>query len=230
MTAAEFNSRFDLICDKVGSPYFTAGEKESFIMTAQYSIIDELMFPKRRNQEKKDQDVFGFQYQNSMLQGLQKLRVETGDIEIVSPNQITFASITSAPNSKPVPYKIINFSLPEDVLVPSAYYNAKYVPSLTSTISIYSNLQFGKANSTKYGIYTVMGDVIKFSPALANADTVRIEYIRVPANFNIAGNVTCEVDPIYHNEILFRALQLAGIAIRENEFYQAVSIEQQKES
>ena len=221
MTAAEFNSRFDLICDKVGSPYFTNSEKESFIMTAQYSIIDELMFPKRRNQEKKDQDVFGFQYQNSMLQGLQKLRVVTNPLS-PSVGFVTFTTITSAPNNNPTIYKIINFSLEED----GQLYNARYVPSLVSTKSIYANLQFGKT-SAKYGIYTVGNDRIDFQPA---ADAVAVEYIRVPASFSIGSNVTCEVDPIYHNEILFRALQLAGIAIRENDFYQAVSIEQQKES
>ena len=48
MTIAELNSRFDLICDRVGSPYFEITEKNNFFNTAQMSIIEEILFPKKR--------------------------------------------------------------------------------------------------------------------------------------------------------------------------------------
>jgi hypothetical protein len=41
--------------------------------------------------------------------------------------------------------------------------------------------------------------------------------------------VNPEIDAMFHNELLFRALQLAGISIRENELYQSSNLEQAKE-
>lgn len=227
MTAAEFNTSFDLICDKVGSPYFSNSEKERFIMLAQYSIIDELLFPKRRNQEKKDKDIFEFAYQNSMVQGLQPLHVY-GNVGIVSSTTTTYAAITTALSA--TPYKVINVFLPNDTLAATPEHPAKFVASLQSSKKIYSNLRFGKNTSVTTATYSIEDDVIKWSAPITTADEVGVEFIKVPASFSIGSNVTCEVDPVYHNDILFRALQLAGIAVREEMLYQAANLEQQKES
>ena len=43
MTTIELSDRFDLIADRVGSPYFTTAEKENFFNTAQFSIIDDIL-------------------------------------------------------------------------------------------------------------------------------------------------------------------------------------------
>jgi hypothetical protein len=41
--------------------------------------------------------------------------------------------------------------------------------------------------------------------------------------------VNPEIDAMFHNELLFRSLQLAGISIREKELYDGTNIEQAKE-
>lgn len=227
MTAAEFNTSFDLICDKVGSPYFSNAEKERFIMLAQYSIIDELLFPKRRNQEKKDKDIFEFAYQNSMVQGLQPLHVY-GNVAISTATTLTYSAITSALSA--TPYKVINLFLPDNVLGARPEHPAKFVASLQSSNKIYSNLRFGNNTSPRTATYSIEDDVIKWTATIDAPDEVGVEFIKVPAGFSIGSNITCEVDPIYHNDILFRALQLAGIAVREEMLYQAANLEQQKES
>ena len=240
MTAAEFDSLFDLICDKVGSDYFSDPEKESFINLAQYSVIDGLLFPQRRNQEKKDNDVFEFSYQNSMVQGLSQLHlILTAAIE--SPQTILFSQLSTAIlgdyEVTADPYKIINVTLPTDVVGGVPQWNAKFVGTQLGSNSIYKNLRFGKNTDVRYATYTIrqhLGSAedreIFWSAPLVAADEISVELIRTPAPFDISSSQTCEVDAIYHPEILFRALQLAGIAIRESEFYEMTNIEQTKEA
>jgi hypothetical protein len=240
MTAAEFDSLFDLICDKVGSDYFSDPEKESFINLAQYSVIDGLLFPQRRNQEKKDNDVFEFSYQNSMVQGLSQLHLIL-TVAIESPQTVLFSQLSTAIlgdyEVTADPYKIINVTLPTDVVGGVPQWNAKFVGTQLGSNSIYKNLRFGKNTDVRYATYTIRQNYgsaedreIFWSAPLVAADEISVELIRTPAPFDISSSQTCEVDAIYHPEILFRALQLAGIAIRESEFYEMTNIEQTKEA
>jgi hypothetical protein len=240
MTAAEFDSLFDLICDKVGSDYFSDPEKESFINLAQYSVIDGLLFPQRRNQEKKDNDVFEFSYQNSMVQGLSQLHLIL-TVAIESPQTVLFSELSTAIlgdyEVTADPYKIINVTLPTDVVGGVPQWNAKFVGTQLGSNSIYKNLRFGKNTDVRYATYTIrqhLGSAedreIFWSAPLVLAEDISVELIRTPAPFDISSSQTCEVDAIYHPEILFRALQLAGIAIRESEFYEMTNIEQTKEA
>jgi hypothetical protein len=241
MTATEFVRLFDIIADKVGSDYFTPAEKADFINRAQYSVIDTLLFPQRRNQEKKDKDSFEFAYQNSMVQGLSKLHV-TLDVQISNPSSISFSDIASVLLADfgvaSQPYKIINVLLPNDVAQAFPEWSAKFVASNTGSNSIYKNLRFGKNTDVRYATYTIEQalananekSIVWSVPILVN-DAIRVELIRTPVPFTTSGGgQTCEVDPIYHNEILFRALQLAGISIREADFYEMTTIEQSKEA
>ena len=240
MTAAEFNRLFDLICDKVGSDYFSESEKEDFINRAQYSVIDMLLFPQRRNQEKKDKDSFEYAYQNSMVQGLSQLHVNV-NVDIATSTTVNFSDIaTTIARDYDVasqPYRIINVLLPNDTLAAPPQWSAKFTSTRNGANSIYKNLRFGKNTDVRYATYTIeqtAGDAddraIKWSAPLVVNDTIGVELIRTPVPFDISTNQTCEVDAIWHNEILFRALQLAGIAIREGEFYEMVNIEQNKEA
>jgi hypothetical protein len=240
MTAAEFDSLFDLICDKVGSDYFSDPEKESFINLAQYSVIDGLLFPQRRNQEKKDNDVFEFSYQNSMVQGLSQLHLILA-VGIDSPQTALFSELSTRILADyevaADPYKIISVTLPTDVAGGVPQWNAKFVGTQRGSNSIYKNLRFGKNTDVRYATYTIRQHLssaddreIFWSAPLVVADEIEVELIRTPVPFDISSSQTCEVDAIYHPEILFRALQLAGIAIRESEFYEMTNIEQTKEA
>jgi hypothetical protein len=235
MTAVEFNRLFDLICDKVGSDYFSSSEKEDFINRAQYSVIDTLLFPPARNREKKDKDVFEYAYQNSMIQGLGQLRLYI-EVPSDSATSVSYSAISGEILSQysitASPYKVITLLLPSgNQSTPE--FSAKFVGSKSGSSSIYSNLRFGKNTDARYATYSISGNpsrVIEWSAPIFSGQDVGIEMVRTPIPFSISGNITCEIDPIYHNEVLFRALQLAGIAIREGEFYEMTTIEQGKES
>jgi hypothetical protein len=227
MTAAQFEAAFDLICDKVGSPYFSAAEKENFINRSQTSLLDECLFPKRRNQDKKDADVYGFDNQTASMQALQPL-IKYSAVALATSNTVSIATLETAATASV--YRVMGVLLPEDVLGAVPQYQARYVPSIKTSSGVYAGLRFGNTSSVKTGIYSIEGRTINFLPAITVNNVAGVEFIKVPATFSISGNVTCELDQSVHNEILFRALQLSGISIREDFFYQAMNLEQQKEA
>lgn len=234
MTAAEFSSYFDLICDKVGSPYFTPSEKSEFINLAQLSVLDNLLFPlKEREQASKNRDIFDFDYSYAMRQGVQNLfctidhvpaagnfalYIEIED-DIDAQYFITGAKI----------YKIVNMYLPENDANPTSFYSCKFVASLNSSKNIYENLLFGGATSPKFGLYTAANSQLTWIPELNLANVIRVDCIRKPKAFSITTSQTCELDEVWHPEILYRATQLAGISMRDSEFYQMTGLEQSKE-
>jgi hypothetical protein len=234
MTAAEFSSYFDLICDKVGSPYFTSSEKSEFVNLAQFSVLDNLLFPlKEREQNRKNTDIFDFSYEYAMRQGMQPLFCSV-TATITTSTTVTYTAIETAINTaysitSSKVYKIVNIYLPEDVLAPTTYFSCKYVPTLNGSRAIYENLLFGGATSSNYGIYTNTNSSVSWIPALVNPDEIKIDCIRQPRAFSIATSQTVELDNIWHPEVLYRATQLAGIAMREADFYQMTNLEQTKE-
>jgi len=227
MTSTEFASNFRLLCDKVGSPYFIDAEINQFINQAQLSVIDELLFPKRKNQERKDSDVYGFDNQSNAMQGLQPL-VKFSSVAIATKTSVVISVLETAAGANV--YRVINVILPNDVLSGLPLYNARYVPTIRTSMAVYGGLRYGNPTTPKTGIYSIEDGVINFLPSIVVNEEIGVEFIRTPLPFSIAASVTCEVDVIWHNEILYRSLQLAGISIREQFFYEAMSIEKQKES
>ena len=108
MTAAELSARFDLICDKVGSPYFTDTEKDNFFNTAQLSLVDEILFPSKK-QDRKDVDALDFSREDAFQQGIGTL-VRTAIVTGISSGTTTlsFSTIESFIPSGTI-YKVVNF-------------------------------------------------------------------------------------------------------------------------
>ena len=250
MTATELSARFDLICDKVGSPYFTATEKDNFFNTAQLSLVDEILFPSKK-QDRKDVDALDFSREDAFQQGIGTL-LRTAEVTgiVNSESSITFSQINSALGTGTV-YKVVNF-LVEKSLGSGAnpnnpnktYVSAKRVRSINSAISVYGNLRtFNTAvTGNKGAIYTVssypsgtsgttsLGRIEFFPATVHNANRFLVEVIIFPRPISTTGTtVNPEIDPMFHNELLFRSLQLAGISIRETELYQSTNLEQAKE-
>jgi len=234
MTAAEFSSYFDLICDKVGSPYFTPLEKSEFINLAQFSVLDNLLFPlKERDQKSKNTDIFDFSYDYAARQGLQPLFC-TVTHSPAADDYATYLEIEgdidteySLTGSKI--YKIVNIYLPENIPTPLKYFSCKYVTSINGSKSIYENLLFGGATSSKYGIYTSTNNSLTWTPPLGAGQSIRVDCVRSPRKFSISTSQTVELADMWHPEVLYRSTQLAGIAMRESEFYQMTNLEQTKE-
>jgi len=243
MTAAELSARFDLICDKVGSPYFTDTEKENFFNTAQLSLVDEILFPSKK-QDRKDVDALDFSREDAFQQGIGTL-VRTATVTgIASGSVIDFTQVNTALGTGTV-YKVVNF-LVQSALTgsPINYVSAKRVRTITAGSNVYKGLRtFNTATTGNRGaIYTIssypssgstgttsLGRIEFFPSASATNSTFLVEVVVFPRPISISTPVNPEIDPMFHNELLFRALQLAGISIRETELYQSTNLEQAKE-
>jgi hypothetical protein len=244
MTAAELSARFDLICDKVGSPYFTSAEKDHFFNTAQLSLIDEILFPSKK-QDRRDVDALDFSREDAFQQGIGTL-VRTATVTGVTSGttQITFAQVNTALSTGTV-YKVVNFLVQAATGSTTNYVSAKRVRTITAASNVYKGLRtFNKAtsNSNRNAIYTVssyasgttgttsLGQIEFFPSAPVTGSSYLVEVVVFPRAISTSGSlVNPEIDPMFHNELLFRALQLAGISIRETELYQSTNLEQAKE-
>jgi hypothetical protein len=246
MTTAELSSRFDLICDKVGSPYFTATEKADFFNTAQLSIIDEIIFPTKK-QDRKDVDIFDFSREDAFQQGIGTL-VRTATVTGATnttrnTSVITFTQINTALVSGTV-YKVIDF-LVQNGTGSTTYNSAKRVRTINSASRVYGNLRTFNSftnNTGRSAIYTIssfasgttgttsQGQIEFFPVPTVTGSSYLVEVVVFPRTISITGSVVNpEIDAMFHNELLFRSLQLAGISIREKELYDGTNIEQAKE-
>ena len=243
MTTAELSSRFDLICDKVGSPYFTATEKADFFNTAQLSIIDEIIFPTKK-QDRKDVDIFDFSREDAFQQGIGTL-VRTAPITGIGSGttNITFTQINTALVSGTV-YKVIDFLVQASTGSTTTYNSAKRVRTINSASRVYGNLRTFNSftnNTGRSAIYTIssfasgttgttsQGRIEFFPAAPVSGSSYLVEVVVFPRAISISPVVNPEIDAMFHNELLFRSLQLAGISIREGELYQGANLEQAKE-
>jgi hypothetical protein len=245
MTAAELSARFDLICDKVGSPYFTDTEKDNFFNTAQLSLVDEILFPSKK-QDRKDVDALDFSREDAFQQGIGTL-IRTATVTGIASgvSAITFATINSALGTGSTSlYKIVDFLVQAATGSTTDYVSAKRVRSIRAATNVYKGLRtFNTAVSGNRGaIYTVssyasgttgttsLGQIEFYPSAPVTGSSYLVEVIVFPrAIKTTAPIVNPEIDPMFHNELLFRALQLAGISIRETELYQSTNLEQAKE-
>ena len=244
MTTAELSSRFDLICDKVGSPYFTASEKADFFNTAQLSIIDEIIFPTKK-QDRKDVDIFDFSREDAFQQGIGTL-VRTATVTGIASGttNITFNQINTALVSGTV-YKVIDFLVQASTGSTTTYNSAKRVRTINAASRVYGNLRTFNSftnNTGRSAIYTIssfasgttgttsQGRIEFFPAAPVSGSSYLVEVVVFPRAISITGSVVNpEIDAMFHNELLFRSLQLAGISIREGELYQGANLEQAKE-
>jgi len=243
MTTAELSSRFDLICDKVGSPYFTAAEKADFFNTAQLSIIDEIIFPTKK-QDRKDVDIFDFSREDAFQQGIGTL-VRTATVTGIASGttNITFNQINTALVSGTV-YKVIDFLVQASTGSTTTYNSAKRVRTINSASRVYGNLRTFNSFTNNMGrsaIYTIssfasgttgttsQGRIEFFPEAPVSGSSYLVEVVVFPRAISISPVVNPEIDAMFHNELLFRSLQLAGISIREKELYDGTNLEQAKE-
>jgi hypothetical protein len=245
MTTAELSSRFDLICDKVGSPYFTATEKADFFNTAQLSIIDEIIFPTKK-QDRKDVDIFDFSREDAFQQGIGTL-VRTATVTGIASGttNITFTQINTALVSGTV-YKVIDFLVQASTGSTTTYNSAKRVRAINAASRVYGNLRTFNSftnNTGRSAIYTIssfasgttgttsQGRIEFFPAAPVSGSSYLVEVVVFPRPISLTTGsvVNPEIDAMFHNELLFRSLQLAGISIREKELYDGTNLEQAKE-
>jgi hypothetical protein len=155
---------------------------------------------------------------------------------------ITFTQINTALVSGTV-YKVIDF-LVQNGTGSTTYNSAKRVRTINSASRVYGNLRTFNSftnNTGRSAIYTIssfasgttgttsQGQIEFFPVPTVTGSSYLVEVVVFPRAISISPVVNPEIDAMFHNELLFRSLQLAGISIREKELYDGTNIEQAKE-
>lgn len=218
MTITEMISLFDIIQDKVDSPYFTGDEKEQLINSAQDKFLNEVIFqylfpPKRgggdlRLSSSLESNLMG----SEALEPLFVLDLQLSSDASGIVNRSDIKSAMNVVTGDTTDYLAI-MSIAKDL---SSYtLPVKFVRS--NDFEKFQRNEFKKATDSTPQ-YRIERDRLKFLPSgVADylisvvKEPIRVVYDEVtPAN-----NVDCEFPSFTHNTILSLALSEAGVASRD---------------
>jgi hypothetical protein len=224
MDILEMHKRFDLIIDKVGSPYLTSDEKDSFLQRGEVSFVNSFFSGNRDKYVGEDTDK---------------------NTERISPLIDEFDGSTDL--SGRISFPTINFELSTPVMYimnvgvkfegngcgSDNYVKSRFVRH--NDFFAHQNNEF-KKGSDEFPVHRYFNDYIKVTPSTRKDVylTVCREPIKVtlddPNDSGVAGTsaISSELDDKVHDEVLLYALRSAGINIREIEFYQMLNQEQDK--
>lgn len=234
MTAAEINIRFNIILDKVGQPAFKDTERTRFFNIAQLSMLDEYSKNHMAKQTIDSLPNYGTEDDTFMSEALQPFVPELTEtssgitIKTDADGRVTYADINTSVafhTGQAVNFYHIDTVHRKD----TTFEECDYVRR--------NDLQERKDNEFKeptaaFPIYTYYDTYLLVHPI--GVEDVKLSVIRYPVEILIddatpGNNVDPEWPDKVTNELIFRALNLAGVSIREGEFYQMMEREVQKE-
>lgn len=205
MTIAEMSEWFDLISDKIGSPYFPSTEKSLFINRATKAFVDKLLNPKEMETDRYGEK-HGYEKDDVTSRVLSSL-VETCEGTTEAGGTILISDLEA------------NLGDIEIIKIESVSrdgYAARFVR--------HNDYPKFKANSflkakTKDPIYRLFSNQIKIEPI--GAFPFQVTVIRQPRTVSIDDNISSDLPDICHNEIMKIALGFAGISYRDEFLYAA---------
>lgn len=241
MTIAEQHTLFNLICDKVSSPYFTAAERDLFINSAQQTFVNSYVLRLgKRDQEGGPDDLF--QITSSVAEALAPITRHVEIIKSSNLGNITRAELNTA-TSREVLHIISGSksSVSNNSQSVSFYTNngceIDITPSSGTITDVRNNLSilsfvrapdwFQRINNTYYSpdernvLYTVSETGWRVLPSTAG--TYNLIVVVQPRDVNFASSVSCELPADTHHYITYLALVHAGVSIREQDFAKMVT-------
>lgn len=208
MTITEWEFWFDLISDKVGSPYFNDTEKEAFFNRAITQYINDFFKPYKQdvNAEKSSID------QNKLRTIIESVNV-TSDAN----GLITYDNINTLLSTE-LSYVLNIEHGKKDCNGNYSYKRSRFVRH--NDILKWEENEFLEPTDSKPKHNYFSGGVQLYpeTPRRAN-----ITLVRKPLEVSIGGGIDCELPDITHVDILYKALSLAGISIREDELYAEIN-------
>ena len=228
MTIQEMYSLFDLIIDKTGSPYFTSNQKDLFFQRAEVTYVNGFFNPTGTSKHNAEATSVDEELIGNLMSEVFTKNFSTG--------KLPFATIeANLPGSGSLMY-ILGVSRNSNDDSCEADTEANYRKSRWvrhNDFSAHSENSF-KSGTNKYPIHRYFDTYLKFSPKAIS--DIYISLVRQPIKVTLddptdsgspgAGVVNSELPDKAHNEIVYLALQAAGIAIRETDFYKVVSAEE----
>jgi len=229
MTIQEMHTLFDLVIDKTGSPYFTSDEKDEYLQRAEVTYVNGFFNPTGQSKRNAEATSIDEELLNPLMSEVFVQNPSTG--------KLTFASINAAITSGSQELMYIlgvsrNFNLDScGDSDETTYRKSRFVRH--NNFSAHTDNSF-KEGTEKYPFHRYFDTYLKLTPRKV-ADTY-ISLLRYPLDVTLddpndtgqAGPnaVNSELPDKAHNEIVYLALQAAGISIREGEFFQMVTMEE----
>jgi hypothetical protein len=195
---------FDLLTDKVGSPYFTDDEKYSFINKAQVEYL-------RRLLPSNEGGVVNLENDHVVFSNAFTLVFETGVLNPSSTGEITRTSVQSALN-------VVSGSTEPFVFPLNVSYNG-----LPCRYTRHNDWYEMESNSFKRGSSTeprYRQEALKFvvAPPLSTAN-VQFTLLKQPRE--VGAGVDSEYPGVTHKTIVELAVELASVAMRDAELNQS---------
>lgn len=215
MTIQEMSSYFDVLQDKFNAPYFVSAEKAQFLNRAQVKYVNQLdsgyttglSLPRRGSVTTTPHETT-----TPSVEALQPLivlgvSVTTGGGGLITNTAINAAlsAKISAPNS-----------VKKHVLAASRKHNLEFKVARFVRANDFYKLQsnsFKKATNQS-PIYQIDRGGLTFAPFEAGVQ-VLLDIMKEPIEMSIDNGISCELPDWTHDDIVYIALELAGVATRD---------------
>lgn len=215
MNITEMHYFFDLICDKVGSDYFSPTEKDVLINTAIQSVVNDYFYNAKKTNNVQAVPPYSIDSNSIITEALHPLIVEPVTVQLTSTSDILISSIESSMNGEFM--HALNVSvlgdgsgcLHEDEL----YTYCRFVRHN----DYYKHIKNAfKKPSAKHPTYRYFNGKIRINPS-DTFTTAIVTPLKRPDIVSLSGNVDCNLPFTLHNEIMFRAVTFGGISMRERD-------------
>jgi hypothetical protein len=202
MTITLMKDYFNLLQDKYGSPYHTDTEIETYLNRAQLDYVTDLLPP--------DGSELNIELNQNTIMRIHPILFTTGNVNMVSG---TGAVLRTALDSAIVAATGITGAKLLRVL--AIGWNDARPVTYTRKNNWYSYINnIFKAPSDKKPRTHEDGASWVFRPIDTTANLVFMG-VRYPVSVSISGAIDCELPDLVHNDIVARALELAGIGSRD---------------
>ncbi len=223
MTIIELHDRFALILDKEGSPDLIDSEFTTLINTAQLAVVKDIVEGEIKNKKEEEMPPHAFENVSHLSERIAPLISSITTLSTDADGRIQYSSINGLLST--VFYHIANIARVES----GTYYPCRFVRH--NDVYKHELNNFKKSTVTS-PIVSKFADYLQVLPDTASV-SVKLTVVRFPKNVNFdedtpANNIDPELPDNTMQEVLFRALALAAIGIREPQLYQAAVAEEKK--
>lgn len=214
MTITEMVDYYDLLQDKYGSPYFTTSEKERFLNQAQLDIISDHL-PKEGTEQNIERNANSWLAFNTLFFSTVAVMNSLGVITKTDlESTLTTALGFTVTIIRPLSFSWTDSNGTRPIIGPTRQNNwAKFIDNIFK-IPVESEPRYYESNSS----YVI-------NPVNTGA-SITITGLRYPKAISVSGTQTSELSPLYHNEVVARALELAGVSSRDQALVELQKINQ----
>lgn len=219
MTSAQALSKFDILLDKYGSPYFEESEKLEFLNMAQNEVLNRFVPDSLGGVVNFELDQNTFHNIRNLVWSLDLAASSTsGDSSIFTTTSINSELVTRTSDSSTSLFRVLSLSI--DVGSSSTGFIETGIKFSKVNNFAKSTSNFFKKASQSAPIYTYESTYFRVLPRVTSF--VRFRVIKTPKVMT-SGN-SPDWDDYVMNQVILQAVKLAGVPLRDEEIQQDVRL------